>query len=132
MHEIFTFFEPVDQAVKQEDFGIWGRRNNRVGYDVLVSTDLDVDYLIQKVVDDMDYFSRLTGVDFYRVNGLSESQMTIAISSKYEYIKDIDFVKFVNERDKKNAKAYEEHLSGLDDTGIVFYKRNYNWYYIKI
>ena len=126
LHDMFTRTSPAEEAIKDDIFGIWASIDNRVGYDLFVSTDLDVDSIKQKVVDDMEYLSQLTGVDFFRANDISETQMMIAVTSKYKFVKDIDFIESVNKKDKENFQFYQSLLSSLlDFTDVLLFKRNH-------
>ena len=126
LHDMFTRTSPAEEAIKDDIFGIWASIDNRVGYDLFVSADLDVDSIKQKVVDDMEYLSQLTGIDFFRANDLSETQMMIAVTSKYKFVKDIDFIESVNKKDKENFRFYQSLLSSLlDFTDVLLFKRNH-------
>ena len=78
-----------DKAGQKTPLFLWSNKDNRIGYSIVLTNDMDMDFYRENITGAMEYFSKLTGVEFYFVGkDLNKASMVIGVGTSFSAFSD--------------------------------------------
>lgn len=100
---------------------LWHKK--RVGYSYYASAELNY-YDPAHIDKTMQYFSSLTGIEFYKADNWGDIDIFIGLSTNFTELKDLEYIRELSSvRNKGDMSGYDEKWKKLEDSELNTFKR---------